>query len=215
MEQHGDFGAGFGGPFHERFEHRPVCVRKKAAKGAARHLLERIFDHPGEALVRVENRLVRRQGQRAFVHGFDEQPVNVLRPVEREHLGTFLASHHHAVHFAGADGAERFFRCREAGAEPGEFVGRCAGGGAGGARHFERAVFGGRSSGAHGVTRPTGLINAGRLHSAILPFLIRSSSTNRPLMFAKLPMNRRSGLGSSMMSVGVATIWFVRASAGC
>ncbi len=44
------------GLFQERSERGLVCGGEKAAKGTAHHLLQRAFDHPGEALVGVENR---------------------------------------------------------------------------------------------------------------------------------------------------------------
>ena len=34
-------------------------------------------------------------------------------------------------------------------------------------------------------------------------------------MFERLPMNRRIDRGNSLMSVGVAAIWFLRARLGC
>ena len=178
------------GPFHERSERGPVCGGEKAAKGTAHHLLQRAFDHAGEALVGVQNHLVRRQRQRPFVHGFDEHAVGVLGAFQREHLRAFLARDHHRIHLAGADGAERFLGVGQAGAEFGEFAGL--------------------ARGAVGAW-----LAACSFHSAILPFVIKSNSTNRPVMFVRLPMNRRTGGGNSMMSVGVATIWFARASSGC
>ena len=50
---------------------------------------------------------------------------------------------------------------------------------------------------------------------ARLPLVTKSNLMNRPVMFARLPMNRRTGGGNSMMSVGVATIWCLRANVGC
>ena len=188
MQQHLDFGAGFGGPFQERSERGPVFGGEKAAKGTAHHLLQRAFDHAGEALVGVKNHLVRRQRQRPFVHGFDEHAVGVLGAFQREHLRALFARDHHRIHFAGADGAERFLRFGQAGAELGELAGRRGAGGA---------------------------LAAGSFHSAVLPFVSKSNPTNRPVVFDRLPMSRRTGRGNSLTSVGVATIWPSRARMGC
>ena len=111
------------GPFQERSERGLVLGGEKAAKGTAHHLLQRAFDHPGEALVGVKNHLVSRQRQRPFVHGFDEHAVGVLGAFQREHLRALFARDHHRIHFAGADGAERFLRFGQAGAELGELAG--------------------------------------------------------------------------------------------
>ena len=163
-------------------------AERKRRKELPDHLLQRAFDHSGEALVGVKNHLVRRQRQRPFVHGFDEHAVGVLGAFQREHLRAFLARDHHRIHFAAADGAERFLRFGQARAELGEFAGRrgCV------EELLRRVVF----------------------KAAILPFVTKSNSTNRPVMFVKLPMNRRTGGGNSLMSVGVATIWLSRARVG-
>ena len=95
-------------------------AERKRRKELPDHLLQRAFDHAGEALVGVENHLVRRQRQRPFVHGFDEHAVGVLGAFQREHLRALLARDHHRIHFAGANGAERFLRFGQAGAELGE-----------------------------------------------------------------------------------------------
>ena len=179
----------------------PVFVGKKAAKGTAGHLLQRAFDHPGEALVGVKYHLVSRQRQRPFVHGFDEHAVGVLGAFQREHLRALFARDHHRIHFAGADGAERFLGFGHAGAEPGEFTGQR-----------------GTQAGSWSMGRRSpGLTSAwsGGFQIAILTFATKSSSTNRPVVFNRLPMNRRTGRGNSLMSVGVATIWFSRARWGC
>ena len=99
-------------------------AERKRRKELPDHLLQRAFDHAGEALVGVKNHLVRRQRQRPFVHGFDEHAVGVLGAFQREHLRALLARDHHRIHFAAADGAERFLRFGQARAEFGEFAGR-------------------------------------------------------------------------------------------
>ena len=86
VKEHLDLGAGFVGPFQERSERCAVRSGEKAAKGTAYHLLQRAFDHPGEALVGVKNHLVSRNRQRPFVHGFDEHAVGMLGALQREHL---------------------------------------------------------------------------------------------------------------------------------
>ena len=128
-------------------------AERKRRKELPDHLLQRAFDHSGEALVGVKNHLVRRQRQRPFVHGFDEHAVGVLGAFQREHLRALLARDHHRIHFAAADGAERFLRFGQAGAELGEFAGR-------------------RGAG--------GVLAAGSFQSAVLPFVSKSNPTNRP-----------------------------------
>jgi alkylation response protein AidB-like acyl-CoA dehydrogenase len=68
---------------HERLA---VGGGEKAVKGTAYQLFQRVFDHSGEALVGVENHLVSRQHQGAFVHRFDEHPIGVVGAFQREHL---------------------------------------------------------------------------------------------------------------------------------
>jgi hypothetical protein len=46
----------------------PVLNREKAPERAADHLAQRQLDHSGEALVGIEDHLVRRQRQRPLVH---------------------------------------------------------------------------------------------------------------------------------------------------
>ena len=220
LEHHLGFRARFAGPFHQQPERYPVFGGEKAAKGTAHHLLQRVFDHPGKALIGVEDHLVRRQRQRPFVHGFDEQAVGALGAFEREYLGAFFARDHHRVHLAGADGAEGFLGVGEAGAELGKFAGRSATSLRSQRMIVPRAVeFIGASRSGDALRardRPrSGTFLAGSFQSAMFTFLIKSNSTNRPVMFIRLPMKRRSGGGNSMMSVGVATIWFLRASLGC
>ena len=79
-------------------------------KQTARHLLQRAFDHVGEALVGVKNRCLRRQRNRPFVHGFNEDPVGVIGTFERENLRTGFTGHHHRIHFTAANGVEGCFR---------------------------------------------------------------------------------------------------------
>ena len=118
------------GPLQERSERCPVLGGEKAAKGTAHHLLQRAFDHSGEALVGVKNHLVSRKRQRPFVHGFDEHAVGVFGALQREHLRALFSSDHHRIHFAAADGAERFLRFGQPGTEFGQFAGQRGAGGA-------------------------------------------------------------------------------------
>ena len=102
----------------------------------------------------------------------------MLGAFQCEYLGALFARTQNRIHFSAADGAERSLSVGQADPEPGEFAGRRGAGGAWAARSFR----------------------------VILSFLIKSTLTDRPEMFARLPMNRRTGRGNSMMSVGVATI---------
>ena len=130
MEHHLDLGTGLGGPFQQRSKHRPVRRREIAAEGTADHLLQRALDHPGEALVGVQNRLVGRERQSALVHGFDEHAVGVLGAFQREHAGTLLARDHDRIHVAAADRVSVSSASARRDAERGELAGRTRSGGA-------------------------------------------------------------------------------------
>ena len=92
------------------------------------------------------------------------------------------------IRFAGPNSVERFLRFGQAHAEFGEFA-RQGGAGEG----FSRGSF----------------------QSAISPLVSKFIPPNRRVVFDRFPMNRRAGSGNSLTSVGVATIWFSRASSGC
>ncbi len=55
--------------------------------------------------------------------------------------GALLARDHHRIHFAAADGAERFLRVGQAGAELGEFAGRRGAGGVLSRGQFSKCGF--------------------------------------------------------------------------
>jgi len=60
-----------------------------------------------------------------------------------------------------------------------------------------------------------GVLSTGSSQSAIFLFMSKSNPTNRPVVFDRLPISRRTGRGNSLTSVGVARIWPSRARMGC
>src|SRR5204862_6953176 len=121
--------------------------------------------------------LVRRQGTLAFLHRRDQHAVGVSGPFERNHLAAALTDYRN--HLTSTYGAECFLRLGEAHPKFREIIRRNPARG--------RRAWGGFQSG-------------------ILFLAIISRGTNSPVVFSKLPMNRRIGRGNSFTRVGVATI---------
>ena len=111
-----------------------------------------------------------------------------LRAFEREYLRAIFTGDDHRVDFTGANGAQRFLRFGQARAESGRPP---------------------RRGGTRGGNAADGC------HGSVSPGVSRSSPTNRPAVFDRLPMSRRTGLGNSRTSVGVARICPLRAKIGC
>src|ERR1043165_212856 len=77
------------------------------------HFFQRLFYHLGKTAVAEEDLSLINQGQRPFVHRFDQQAVRSFRPFEREDLIALRSGDHQRVHFALRDRAQGLFGFRQ------------------------------------------------------------------------------------------------------
>ena len=176
----------------------PIGRRDESRQRSADHSLRMGFNQLREAPVAVKNVAAAGQGQCAFLHFLDQQPVGLIRSLERVNPRYVVRTrNYYRVHVSVADGIERLLSLPQL-LSKGIILQ---------AQKLLRVRVG---SG----TRKISTGNA-RFHLAMAAVFLglkpRPARTRSSL--ARSPMIRRSGSGSILTKVGAAMIWYSFAAA--